>query len=117
MSYEEHKEMVKTYFSTDLNIDFKLSNDLGFALCNLESDAYYSKGERKKGDHRRFYIWTATHPDVERELHQFCNEYLTLNETLELLDNLEEMGYEIMAPPRSEVSAQHRGELSWRNRI
>ena len=94
-AYKRHIELIKTWFYSDLDIQFCLKRDNELALCEFESNVYYEhlnrngstyKSTRHKGDKRRFIVIDCSDSFFE-SLKSWCYTEYDLEECLSVLED------------------------------
>jgi len=100
MSKQGLKKLVKDWFYSDLDIEFRLKDKKTreVALCTFENNAWYEhindptrgvtvKSIRHKGDHREFIVVECSDHMFEN-LKQYCYQEYTMDQVLDLIEEL-----------------------------
>ena len=80
---------IEDWFYSDLDVQFILRDGEEELLCTLESDCYYFKGKRFKGNHRRF-IAVEGSDEIYEDVRHLTQ---TLYTKQELMDVVNELGW------------------------
>ena len=89
------ENLVRHWFLTDLDVEVKATKNKKSMDLIFESDVYYYNGKRYKGYKRRLDVPNEADDDLYEEIEHLCGFEMGIDETLDVLFEIEELGFSL----------------------